>query len=83
MKTYKKASEVIEQNQIAVIVFTHGDFFTYDAAGNGSTGKWVVDHEDVQEVNKVIIYLQRKNEKVNRIYLGNFAGTRQSDFPNR
>jgi hypothetical protein len=43
LKTYKQANEVIEKNQEAVIVFTRGQYFSYDPSGNGDTGKWVVD----------------------------------------
>lgn len=83
MKTYKIANEVISNNQSAIVIFTHGEHFSYDAAGNGSTGKWVVDPETVEEVDKVIIYLRRESESINRIFLGNYAGSRASDIPKR
>lgn len=83
MTTYTIAQEVIGKNQSAIVIFTRGEHFSFDAAGNGSTGKWVVDPEIVEEVEKVIIYLRRTNELVNRIYLGNYAGLRHSDLPKR
>ena len=83
MENFKTAREVIAKNQMAVIVFTHGEHFSYDAAGNGSTGKWVVDPETVDEVDKVIIYMRENNETVNRVFLGNYAGTRPCDIPKR
>jgi len=83
MTTYKTAQEVIGNDQSAVVIFTHGEHFIYDPAGNGSTGKWVVDPETVEEVDKVIIYLRRGNESINRIFLGTYAGLRSSDIPKR
>ena len=80
---FERAEEVIQKNQMAVAVFTRGPHFHYDALGNGFTGKWVVDPEWLEEVDKVIIYLRRDDENVNRIYLGNYAGSRRSDEPNR
>jgi hypothetical protein len=83
LKAYKQASDVLENNQEAVVLFTHGPHFHYDPAGNGETGKWVVDPENVENVDKVIIYLRREDENVNRIFLGNYAGIRKSDRPSR
>jgi hypothetical protein len=83
LTTYKQAGEVIEKNKEAIVLFTHGDHFSCDAAGNGVTGKWVLDPEDVENVDKVIIYLRRDGETVNRIFLGNYAGVQQSDLPRR
>jgi len=83
MTIYKHASEVIEKNQGAIIVFTAGEKFFYDPSGNGYTGNWVIDPEMAEEVDKVIVYLRKKEESVNRIFLGNFAGTRRSNEPGR
>jgi hypothetical protein len=83
MATYKTAREVINPNQSAVVVFTHGEHLSFDALGNGSTGNWVVDPENVEDVDKVIIYLRRGDEMVNRIFLGNYAGLRKADIPKR
>ena len=83
MTIYKHASEVIEKNQGAIIVFTAGEKFFYDPSGNGYTGNWVIDPEMAEEVDKVIVYLRKKDETVNRICLGNFAGTQRSNEPGR
>jgi len=83
MTKFKQASEVLQPGQTAVVVFTHGEHFSFDVAGNGSSGKWVLDPETVKEVDKVIIYLRRDYENVNRIFLGNFAGLRASNLPDR
>jgi hypothetical protein len=83
LTTYRQASEVIEKNQEAIVLFTHGEYFSYDSAGNGLTGKWVVDPDVVENVDKVIIYLRQDNETVNRVFVGNYAGVRKSDIPER
>jgi hypothetical protein len=83
MTTYKTALEVIGKDQSAVVIFTHGEHFINDPAGNGSTGNWVIDPETVEDVDKVIIYLRQENESINRIFLGNYAGLRSSDIPKR
>ncbi|MCX6079471.1 MAG: hypothetical protein NTW32_08050 [Chloroflexi bacterium] len=83
MSKFKQASEVIQPNQSAIIVFSHGEHFSYDVGGRGSIGKWVLDPETVKEIDKVIIYLRRDYENVNRIFLGNFSGIRPSNIPNR
>jgi hypothetical protein len=83
MTKFKQASEVIQPNQTAVVVFTHGEHFSYDVGGKGSIGKWVLDPETVKGIDKVIIYLRRDYENVNRIFLGNYAGIHTSNLPNR
>jgi hypothetical protein len=37
----------------------------------------------VETVDQVIVYLRRDDEKVNRIFLGNYAGIQKSDLPRR
>ena len=83
MKKFLNAREILEKNQVAICVFTHGDYLSFDSLGNGVTGKWVADLDMVEEVDKVIIYLRRDNELLNRIYLGNYAGQYPSDLPRR
>ena len=80
---FESAKDVIQENQMAVAVFTRGVHFHVDALGNGFTAKWVVDPEWLEEVDKVIVYLRRDDEDVNRVFLGNYAGSRRSDEPNR
>jgi hypothetical protein len=83
MATYSHAKEVIAKNEMAVVVFTHGLFLTFDSAGNGTSGKWVVDPDRLEEVDKVIIYLRLEGDSVNRIFLGTYAGSQPSDLPRR
>ncbi len=79
----KQASEVLQPDQSAIVLFTHGENFSFDVSGKGSTGKWVLDPETVEKVDKVIIYVRRDYENVNRIFLGNFTDIRPSDIPDR
>lgn len=83
MKIYHQAKNVLEKNQSAVVVFTRGKFLTYDSLGNGLSGKWVAKPESLEKVDKVIIYLRRKGDLVNRIYLGKYEGNQPSDLPHR
>ena len=83
MTIYKQASDVISSSQSAVIIFTHGEGLSIDPAGNGETGDWVLDPDNVEEVDRVIIYLRRETETVNRIYLGRYTGIRPSELPRR
>ena len=83
MKTYKQAREVLEKDKKAVILFTRGPHFDYDTTGNGQTGKWHINPSVVESVDKVIVYVRRDDEKVNRIFLGNYAGIEKSDLPRR
>lgn len=78
MVLYTTAREVISPNQEAVVVFTHGDNFFVDALGNGYTGNWVVNPDNLEDVDKVIVYLRRDGANINRIFLGNYAGCRKS-----
>lgn len=83
MAKFKQASEVLQPNQTAVVVFSHGEHFSFDVGGKGSIGKWVLDPETINGIDKVIIYLRRDYENVNRIFLGNYAGIRPSNIPDR
>jgi hypothetical protein len=83
LTTYRRAREVIEKNKEAIVLFTRGDYLSYDATGNGRSGKWVLRPNRVEYVDKVIIYLRRDGESVNRIFVGNYAGVQKSDLPKR
>jgi hypothetical protein len=83
LTTYTRAREVIEKNKEAIVLFTRGEDLSYDAAGNGTRGKWVLDPDDIENIDKVIIYLRRAGESVNRIFVGNYAGVQKSDLPKR
>ena len=79
----KEAKDLVKDNDLAVVVFTKGTDFYYDAIGSGETGNWVVDPEVLENVNRVIIYLRDEKDKLNRIFLGNYAGCRKSPIANR
>ncbi len=80
MKTYKLASEVIEKNQAAIVIFTRGEFFEFDSAGNGSTGHWKASAASVEKMDKVIVCLRGAKVRDNRIFLGNFTGSKPSSL---
>ena len=83
MEKFAKANEVLPKHEQAVCVFTRDDKFNYDSLGNGTTGNWKVDREELDEVKKVIIYLRRPGEDINRIFLGDYAGWRNSEEQDR
>lgn len=83
MTQFSKASDVISQNDHAIVVFTRDDKFYFDDLGNGTTGNWVIDPDNLEEIDKVIIYSRKPDENVNRIFLGNYAGHRNSEEPGR
>jgi hypothetical protein len=83
MITINRAADAIAPNETAVVVFTHGKFLSFDSAGNGTSGKWVLNPDRLEEVDKVIIYLRREGESISRIYVGKYAGSRPSDLPRR
>lgn len=83
MSTYKQVSDVIEKNTRAIVLFTHGPHFHFNDAGNGQTGKWHVNPDVVEKVDKVIIYLRRDGGTDNKIFLGKYAGIEKSDLPRR
>jgi hypothetical protein len=42
MPTIQKASDLLNQNESAVAVFTHGDYFSFaPSTGIGESGNWV------------------------------------------
>ena len=83
MPTYTKANEILSRNELAILVFTRDDKFHYNSLGSGTTGNWKIDREKLDEVEKVIIYLRRPDETINRIFLGNYAGWRNSEEQER
>ncbi len=83
MVQFNHVAEVIAPNETAVALFTHGLFFSSDANGAGFTGKWVVDPERLEDVDKVIVYLRLDGDTVNPIFVGTYAGYELSDLPRR
>lgn len=79
----EKAQELVTSNELAIVIFTKGDHFSYDAIGNGETGNWVIKTQELENVDKVIIYQRDEIAQQNRIFLGNYSGCRKSPEPNR
>ena len=72
MTKYKQASEVLEKNQKAIVLFTHGDDVSYDSAGNGSTGKWVVN-PDIGPEQTHNSFFSTQRSRHNQIKLARFC----------
>ena len=36
----RNATELVQSGQNAIVIFTHGDLFTHNQDGDGSTGNW-------------------------------------------
>lgn len=82
-KTYNKASDVISKNESAVVLFTRGSHFIFDSIGNGESGKWVLNPDQLETIDRVIIYLRDDEKEVNKIFLANYSGYRKSDDSRR
>lgn len=78
-----KANDLLKKLELAVVVFTHGLHFYFDKSGNGETGNWVVDPEMVDEVDKVIVYLRDDQNRLNKIFIGNYSGIKHSPEKDR
>lgn len=83
MQYCSRASELIRNGQKAIVLFSCGDKFRYDAHGNGESGNWKVDLNKIQQVKKVIIYLREKGQAGGRIFVGNYAGLTPSNEEGR
>ena len=77
------ARELLEPNQSAIVFFTHGQGFHIDENGEGETGSWLLNTDVVKKVDKVIVYYRNEDEKINRIFMGNFHSLRQGDRSRR
>ena len=79
----KKADELVESGQNAVVIFTHGDLFKHDTDGNGDSGNWVAAETSLAGINKVIIYRRDDLTDINYIYVGDYEGWVQSSEKSR
>lgn len=77
------ARELLTPNQSAIVFFTHGRDFHIGDNGEGETGSWMLNADLVNKVDKVIVYLRNEDEKINRIYLGDFHSLRRGDRSRR
>lgn len=74
----EKADELVEAGQSAVVFFTKGPHFIYDANGDGTTGNWTTGAGTLERMDKVIIYRRGASVKDNRIFIGDYMGWTQS-----
>jgi hypothetical protein len=78
------AKDLLAPSQSAIVFFTHGQDFHIDPlTGEGETGSWILNHELVLKVDKVIVYLRDDTEKINHIYMGDFHSLRKGDRSRR
>jgi hypothetical protein len=74
MQVIQKAVELVTKNETAIALFTHGEFFHVDAAsGNGWSGNWVLSPDNLEMVDRVIIYLRGPQDTTNRIFYGTYT----------
>jgi len=78
-----KAIDIISANQIAVVLFTKGDKFSYDERGDGETGNWKINTGRLKKINMLIIYLRRPQESGGRIFMAKIVGSKQSSQSGR
>ncbi|MBU4222202.1 MAG: HNH endonuclease [Euryarchaeota archaeon] len=60
-------TDIINAGETVLVVFTRGNYFTYEQDGNGSTGNWKINKN--REIDKIIIY-KRMTHDHNQIYVG-------------
>lgn len=79
----RKAAEFVEPGNNAIVVFTRGPLFIYDANGDGTSGNWTVGEGSLSGLDKVIIYRRDDLTGNNRIYMGDYEGWKPSDEKRR
>ncbi len=73
-----KAEELVPHGQKAIVFFTRGAHFRYDAKGSGSSGYWVAGEDSLADVDVVIIYLRREHTGANQVFRGQYTGWQAS-----
>jgi hypothetical protein len=79
----RKAAELVKPRENAIAIFTRGDLLIYDPNGDGKTGNWKVNENKLSKLDKVIIYLRDDPAGINRVYMGDYEGWKQSPEPQR
>jgi hypothetical protein len=77
------ASNLLQPGESAVVVFTKGDDFIFDAQGEGYTGHWKADLNQLAGMQKVIVYYRDEYTRINRVYIGAYKGYKASLLPGR
>jgi len=78
MKKVEKARDLLAGQEMAVVVFTHGLHFCLHSNGTGDIGNWAINPEMVECVDKVIVYLRDDQRRINKVFIGNYAGLKAS-----
>ncbi|HEX9963305.1 MAG TPA: hypothetical protein VGB00_20405 [Pyrinomonadaceae bacterium] len=79
-----KATELLKNNETAIMIFTDGRGLKINKDETGKSGVWKINKNI--SVEKVIIYFRDKSRNVNEIYRGDFIQLLPSDekeLPNR
>jgi len=76
-----KARVLINDDESAVVIFTDGTHFHFEADGKGTTGYWVISPN--HEVDKVVIYQRGESAEVNDVYVATYAGVVPSPIEGR
>lgn len=79
----KKAEELIQSAQKAIVIFTRGDKFSFDHNGDGFSGNWKAGEKSLQDIDKVIIYRRDQNVESNQVYEGEYRGWSPSEEAGR
>ena len=79
----RKAAELVQPGQNAIVVFTRGDLFTHNQDGDGSTGNWTARENSLVGIDKVIIYKRDDLTGNNHIYISDYEGWKLSSEPRR
>lgn len=67
----------------AIALFTRGDRFVRDPAGDGSTGNWTTGEKSLKGMEKVIIYHRDDHTGRNTVYMGKYRGWSPSEEEGR
>jgi hypothetical protein len=79
----KKAVDLVNPGEKAIVVFTRGEHFEHDNNGKGFTGYWVAGGNTIEQIDKVIVYVQDTIAGTNKVYLGTYSHWEPSPRPGR
>ncbi len=78
-----RASELVNFGEKAFVVFTRDMHFEHDSNGNGFTCYWVAKADSLEQIDKVIVYVQDQITGANKVYLGEYSRWEPSPRPPR
>jgi hypothetical protein len=78
-----QALDCVRHGEKAFVVFTRGHHFQHDESGKGATGNWVAGQENLDTIDKVIIYMRNESSEKNQVFIGIYDGWINSTENNR